>query len=318
MGDRIASVASPADESSIAEREPKPPEGPAQRLQRTISAALSTFALITALASPASAHPGIGIVRDSRGNIFYTDLRHVWMVAPDGTRSVAVRDVHTHELCLDADDNLYGEHLRYEGDATRIWRHRVWKRSPDGVISDVIPEREGFLTGYSFVRDRAGNMYWAERERVTLIRNRTPDGGIQNLATIPSRDVGWLHAGPDGTLYVSDNDDIVRIDPEGNVQTLARDLAVRSPDRPRVGQRLDIMGLWLDQEGSLFAAVPILRQVKKIDPAGQVSVVLKADPPWRPVGGLAEPDGDLWILESSDSNAVRVRRVRPDGTSGAD
>jgi len=30
------------------------------------------------------AHPGIGIVKDSKGNIFYTDLKQVWKISPDG------------------------------------------------------------------------------------------------------------------------------------------------------------------------------------------------------------------------------------------
>lgn len=33
--------------------------------------------LLAFLCSAVAAHPGIGIVRDSKGNIFYTDLTHV-------------------------------------------------------------------------------------------------------------------------------------------------------------------------------------------------------------------------------------------------
>ena len=81
---------------------------------------LSLLILLLNVAA-ASAHPGVGIVQDSRGNVYFTDLRQVWKVAPDGKTTVAVAEVHTHELCLDADDNLYGEHLWYEGDATKKW-----------------------------------------------------------------------------------------------------------------------------------------------------------------------------------------------------
>ncbi|MDP9229560.1 MAG: hypothetical protein M3O67_02675 [Bacteroidota bacterium] len=37
------------------------------------------------------AHPGIGIVKDSKGNIYYTDLKHVWKISTDGNRTVVVR-----------------------------------------------------------------------------------------------------------------------------------------------------------------------------------------------------------------------------------
>src|SRR5262245_19545380 len=95
---------------------------------------LACLLAVLAMASVAEAHPGVGIVQDSRENVFYTDLKQVWKIAPDGTKSVAVAGVHTHELCLDSDDNLYGEHLWYEGDATQKWGHRVWRLKPDGTL----------------------------------------------------------------------------------------------------------------------------------------------------------------------------------------
>ena len=35
----------------------------------------------------ALAHPSVGIVQDSRGNVFYTDLKQVWKIAPDGKKT---------------------------------------------------------------------------------------------------------------------------------------------------------------------------------------------------------------------------------------
>jgi hypothetical protein len=90
--------------------------------------------ILAALVLPAAAmaHPGVGIVEDSAGNVFYTDLAQVWRIAPDGTKTVAVPKVHTHELAIDADNTLYGEHLWYNGETANTWGHRVWKRAPDG------------------------------------------------------------------------------------------------------------------------------------------------------------------------------------------
>ena len=81
----------------------------------------NTILLLTwfVVLSTAQAHPGVGIVQNSRGTVFYTDLKQVWKITPNGEKSVAVPNVHSHELCLDADDNLYGEHLWYEGEATK-------------------------------------------------------------------------------------------------------------------------------------------------------------------------------------------------------
>jgi hypothetical protein len=98
-------------------------------------------------------HPGVGIVMDSKGNVFYTDLHHVWKIDPKGNVTIAVEDVHTHELYLDKRDNLFGEHLWYEGEATDKWGHYVWKLTSEGKLQIVKPKQEGFLENYSFVRD---------------------------------------------------------------------------------------------------------------------------------------------------------------------
>lgn len=45
-----------------------------------------------------TAHPGIGIAEDGNGNILFTDLVHVWKIAPDGKKSIAGPLMHTHEL----------------------------------------------------------------------------------------------------------------------------------------------------------------------------------------------------------------------------
>jgi len=86
------------------------------------------FGLLIALlcsAVPAFSHPGVSIVIDSRGIVYYTDLEHVWRILPDGSKEIAVRRVHTHELYLDDDDYLYGEDVVYEGERLDTWRSRV-------------------------------------------------------------------------------------------------------------------------------------------------------------------------------------------------
>src|SRR4051812_14013941 len=85
------------------------------------------------------AHPSVSVVIDRQGNVFYSDLSQVWRVRPDGQKSVAVPGVHAHELVLDAADNLYGEHLWYEGEKTNKWGYYVWRRSPDGHVSRIVP-----------------------------------------------------------------------------------------------------------------------------------------------------------------------------------
>jgi hypothetical protein len=270
-----------------------------------VAAALLLFSV------PVLAHPGIGIVVDSKDNIYYTDLGQVWRIGPDGTKSVVVPNVHTHELFIDARDNLFGEHLWYEGDRTRKWRHFVWKRAPDGRVTRVVPAREGFLQNYSFVRDGRGTMYWPDRER-SLIRKKSADGVVSVHASASFRDIRWMAATANGTLYVIDRTDLLRIDPAGRVQTLARDLS-----RPRrflpPGDRHALFGIWTDRAGNAYVADYAEREVHRIDLYGRVSIVAESTLPWGPTGGVFDRGGNLWLLEYSLTNQVRVRKVGSTG-----
>lgn len=258
-------------------------------------------------------HPGVGIVRDSRGHVFYTDLAHVWRLAPDGSKSIAVTNVHTHELCLDAADNLYGEHLWYEGD-NKKWGYYVWRRSPDGRVERIIPPTEGFLANYSFVRDRSGNMYWADREAKggPAIRKRSPDGSTVTIFESTSfHDIRFMTSSPNGTVYLLDRSDLVRVSADGQMRVLAERL---SGDRFKFNQRHKVQGLCADDTGNVWVAVSERREVKKVSRDGTVTVVARSPAPCRPNGVLATPDGQLWILEDSLPNRARVRHIAPDGS----
>jgi hypothetical protein len=254
----------------------------------------------------AEGHPGVGIVQDGRGNVFFTDLKQVWKITPDGKMSVAVPDVHTHELCLDAEDNLYGEHLWGAGGG---WRHRVWCLKRDGTLRDVIPERGGLLQDYGFVRDRAGNVYWADRGAKTAIKKRRPDGTITTHTVADFRAVQWMTTTADGTLFLMDGGDLRRVSLEGRVTTIATSLSEHKPPPREVSVRNYHMGLWTDNEGSVFVAVAHERLVLRVGADGKSNVIARSGGSWSPSGGMFDRDGNLWLLEYNSANAVRARRI---------
>jgi hypothetical protein len=268
-------------------------------------------ALLTGAA--ALAHPGVGIVEDTAGNVFYTDLAQVWRIAPNGSRSIAVGGVHTHELCIDGDDALYGEHLWYEGDATKKWGHRVWKRTKDGTTVDVIPAREGFLADYSFVRDRSGTMYWADRGAKTVIKKRAPDGTISVLASGPFRDVRWMTATAEGIVFLVDSGRLVRLASDGAMTTVLAAVSAKVPPPSRVSDPHYQGGLFPGEDGSVYVTVPEERLVLKVDRGGGTHVAANSPRGWAAYGGMIDRAGNLWLLETSSINAVRVRRIDKDG-----
>jgi len=270
---------------------------------------IRAFCLAAALLAAASvlAHPPVSVVFDSRGNLYYSDLDRVWRIAPDGKRTVAVKNVHTHELAIDAQDNLYGEHLWYEGERVDKWGHYVWRLSRDGQLRRIIPSREGFLKNYSFVRDRAGNMYWADRGQYGFIRRKAADGTIRAIAQ-GLKKVRWMHATPGGTLYLVDGRDLVQIR-DKKVTRIAKNLAGTSFVRPQADLQHALMGIWTDRQENVYVADNANGEVKRITQNGSIRTVARSRWPWAPTGGAFARNGDLWLLETSATNQVRVRRV---------
>jgi hypothetical protein len=269
---------------------------------------------LAACAAVVHAHPGVGLVRDPQGDIFYTDLAQVWRIPAGGGQPViAVKNVHTHELCLDAQGALLGEHLWYNGEKLDTWGHRVWRLTHDGALTDIVPARDGYrTTELSFVRDHAGHEFFHDRtaDGREVFTRRAPDGKVATLLESRSfHDIRWMTVAPNGTLYAVDQSDLWRIGPDGKAKLLARRLA----ESDAADQRHLVQGLCADDAGNVWVAVHALRVVKKITADGAVTIAARSRFPWAPSGVLALPDGHLWLLECTLTNQVRVRHLAPDG-----
>ncbi len=272
---------------------------------RVPSALVFAWAFVAQFASLAMAHPAVGIVIDASGAVFYSDTAQVWRIAPDGSRAVVVPNVHTHSLWLDPDGNLYGEHLA----GGSVWTHRIWRRSPNGTVADVIPTRNGFLDDYrdfSLIRDGRGAMYWFDNKPGGGILRRFGTRPVEKVATLNIAESGWMSVLPDGTSILVDHGFLVKVTPDGKVQRLPGQLA-------SVTERYSLMSVWADGHQNLYVAVYSDAAVRKITPDGVLTTVAKSPVPWQPTGGLVSRDEALWILETSPTNQQRVRKIAKDG-----
>ena len=255
------------------------------------------------------AHPGVGIVKDSKGNIFYTDLNQVWKISPDGSKTVVVHHVHTHELYMDANDNLYGEHLWYNGEKPDTWGSYAWCLQSNGKLDTVVAPHKGFLEGYSFNRDGLGNQYWAERFTISCIKKKTPGGVITTIAEGKFKDIRWMHVTPEGIVYFVDLLDLYKIDKNGKLSLIVKALAKQPSPFSLQLPRHSIFGLWLDKNKNIYAAVTSEKAVKKIALDGKVTDVVYSLLPWSPVSGLFDDEGNLWLMEFNTFNETRVRKI---------
>jgi hypothetical protein len=268
------------------------------------SVVLLALALVSIL--KVEAHPGVGIVMDRHGNVFYTDLVQIWRITPDGRRSVVVPKVHTHELAVISGDILIGEEVRSAGGG---WQHRLWQRRPDGRITDVVAWQEGFWQDRGLNRDRAGATYSVQcPEKVCVIRKRGRDGSTTILARGSQFNypVNWLAVSPSGIVFFNDGPDLRKIDERGTVSTVGAGLG--PPDNQNA-----LMGLKAVVDGSVYVAVPSRRSILRVGADGSISTAAQSPDPWAPSGMLTAPDGTLWILEFDPANRVQVRRIGPRG-----
>ena len=257
------------------------------------------------------AHPGIGIVKDSKGNILYTDLKQVWKITPDGNKTIVVSGVHTHELYIDEQDNLFGEHLWYNGEAKNTWGHYAWCLKSNGeLVKDVEPS-EGFLTNYSFVRDSAGNMYWVERFTTSTIMKKTKTGEITKLIEGKFGFIGWLFSTKNGVLYFTESNKLNRLNANGDLETVAENIGSRSTDFTVMGHNYDSYGIWTDASDNVYLAMIDSKKVLRIGISGKPETIYNSNSLWMVTSGLFDNAGNMWVLENSATNEVRVRKLDP-------
>ncbi len=290
---------------------------------------------LTFVPAPSQAHPGTGIVVDRAGRVFFTNLKEIWRLDPDGRLSIAVPNKHSHELYLDEHQNLWGEHLTYEP-SRRLWWSSVWKLAPDGTFAEVLPPTQGFPKVFSPAMDRQGNRYFAEvnnhRPKTSRIVRKTPEGRIEFVAGDDwghadgkgaAARFGWIYSmtvGPDAFLYLTDGPSVRKVSPEGVVSTLARrgDALKASLFWRTLGSERPLMGLSVDENGSVFVANYSNRSIVKISRGGRVRTLAKSKGPWAPAG-VALDGRDVVVLEyearslTAWRGRARVRRLSPDG-----
>lgn len=288
------------------------------RCRATITPLLLTLLLLLIPVLPADAHPPVSVVIDSQGNVFYSDLTQVWRIDARGKKTVAVPNVHTHKLWIGPGDVLYGEDVTNVGDD---YRHRVWKRMPDGALSHAIDWREGHpvdFDDYGFEFDAAGHMYvllHAER-RIDVFSNPFSKNQARLRSISLEAFDGFIHwhtVHPDGTVFVTVGDALVRMLPgETRGQILAQDLIVRTPAFDFLHDRHALMGMWTDAEQNVYVSAYAGQQAKRVARDGRVTTAFTQSGKWSIAGGTIDGQGRTWLLEFSNNNEARIRRIDGD------
>ena len=118
----------------------------------------------------------------------------------------------------------------------------------------------------------------------------------------------------EGVVYAVDLYDLKKIELNGKVTTLASQLQGKSWSQFFVEDQHQLMGLCTDANQNVYVASYGNKKVKKVSPTGRVTTVVETNSMWSPTGVLAAPNGDLWVLECTVTNAVRVECFKKNGT----
>lgn len=295
-----------------------------------------SFVLVVIFAVIANSHPASGIVVDSKGNVYFSDLETVWRVDPSGKLSVfrdGVRGRHVHELAIDQHDQIYGADISY---VSETWVSSVWKMTLDGKITYLLEPTSDPPRGVSMWLDPQGNMYLVDQNNhtktQTLLLRRTPSGVVTTFAggsyghadgqgtSARFGSVGGITFGPDGTIYLTDGASLRKVAMDGSVTTLATQLSARSSqDSPTLfsSGHGGLAGLTVAADGTVFVADSGNRRLLKVA-NGNVETVFRSEPPFFPTGAFAARGGDVYVLEvgltlPNATSGPRVRKLAPDG-----
>lgn len=256
-------------------------------------------------------HPGIGVVKDSKGNIYYSDLKQVWKITR-GIKTIAVSNVHSHELHIDRNDILYGENVVYDNNSDKFFTC-LWSYSPSGKLDTITGIKQAYIDfDFSLARDINGTEYYIRRylspgSDSGHIYRRTADGKESVFARGNFRRAKWLHPQAYGSLLLGVGNSIYRVDQNGKSHLVKR-LFNSGDSKDSAGKDVEIWGIWQDEPGNIYAAVYSDHSVSMIDKNGNLSPVHRSDPPWAPIHGLVYGD-TLYLLENSLDNDVRLTTI---------
>ncbi len=279
--------------------------------RKTILALAATCLLST----PVLAHPGSGLAVDRHGQVYFLDTGSgLWKIDAHG-RLTKLSGTLYHWLALDANDRFAGARL------------------PSGPRGDILKVGSNptllLSSDYPLVTGQDGNLYYPSGPPGGLqIMRMSPSGGTSALAALPATAKGPLAyingiaAGPDGSIYYTEDNVIRRITAKGLVSIVTSiPQLVGGPSIPGTDQHPYLRGLAVDERGVVYVADSGDARVLKITPDGKVASLLQLQSPWSPTA-VALFGGDMYVLEFLHTARdvrrdwlPRVRKIALDGKS---
>jgi hypothetical protein len=277
--------------------------------RRSLLLALIAAAL---LARPAAAHPGSGIVADAQGQIYFLDTGEgVWKLDTHGALT-KLPGPKFHWMAIDP-DNRFAKTSMPSGSGWEIARTGP---SPTLLLASDFPLTVG----------PDGNLIYPSPAGASAVQLMKLDsaGKTSPLAKLSVPWVNGLATGSDGSVYVTEDRAIRKIDKQGRVTTVVQGVKLEGcaaipGSEPEDGPYL--RGLDVDAQGTIFVAAAGCGSVLKVTADGKITKMLQTQAPWSPTA-IVEVGGSLYVLEylhvEGDDRRSWVPRVRKISSDGKD
>ncbi|MDR2208970.1 MAG: hypothetical protein LBE22_08380 [Azoarcus sp.] len=239
-----------------------------------------------------------GIAADAAGNLYVADTgnHRIRKISPKGNVSTlagsgekgsadgkgeAAQFNEPVGIAVDAAGNLY---------VADSWNHRIRRITPEGEVSTLADDKRKavrFVRPRGIAIDKEGNLYVTDTDR-HRIRKVTPEGEVSTFAGSGNRGfadglgkAAWFQdpfgiaIDAAGNLYVADfgNRRIRKITKEGNVTTLAGGGAGFADGFGKAAGFASPTGIAIDKAGNLYVSDPGNNLIRKVTPAGEVSLL---------------------------------------------
>jgi sugar lactone lactonase YvrE len=270
-----------------------------------------------------SAHPSSGIVVDREGQVFFQDIVGgvIWKIDAQGKLTKYYDKLGGHWMALDREGSFSRANPRL------VKRITPFDAKPTLLVADG---------GAPIAVNPDGNLYYGHRlldgGRVAVGLTRISPDGKRTLfspdlkKTLEKTDDGvfGLATGPNGSVYVSTWDSVLRVNQDGTVIKVVHPVVVKDCDEDRADHKPSnrlpyLRGLAVDAWGTVYAAATSCHRLLKIAPDGKVDTVLVSERPWSPTG-VALHGEDVYSLEYTNANGgadegwlPRVRKLGRDG-----
>jgi DNA-binding beta-propeller fold protein YncE len=287
-------------------------------LERGAVILLTALALIVICLLPISlmAHPGSGIAVDRLGQVYFLDTGSgLWKIDRYG-KVTKLSGLLPHWLAIDANNRFANTPL------------------PTGALGEIsrVGDNPTLLlsTDYPIAIGQDGNLYYPSGPAGDLrIMRMTPSGAKSVFATLPTTVKGkplphlsGIVAGPNGSLYYTEESAIRRISARGRISTVVTVPApVNGPSIPATDQHPYLRALVVDARGVIYVADTGDGRVLKITPQGKVTTLLQTESPWSATG-VALFGSNVYVLEFLHTVRdvrrdwlPRVRKITPNGKS---